>query len=50
MLHNIRNLSYEERLLHLNLLSLSYRQFRGDMLITFQILNDGVYCMVCICC
>jgi len=42
MLHNIRNLSYEERLLHLNLPSLSYRQFRGDMLTTFQILNGYV--------
>ena len=42
MLHHIRNLSYEERLYHLNLPSLSYWQFRSDMLTTFQILNGFV--------
>jgi len=42
MLKNIRNWNYEERLHYLNLPSLSYRQFRGDMLITYQILNGFV--------
>jgi len=34
-LPTLRNLSYEERLHNLNLPSLSYQQFRGDMLTTF---------------
>ena len=40
MLKNIRNWNYEERLHYLNLPPLSYRQFRSDMLTTYQILND----------
>ena len=39
MLKNIRNWNYEERLHYLNLPSLSYRQFRGDMLTSYQTLN-----------
>jgi len=55
ILPTLRNLSYKERLHHLNLpsilfilysdqhwRSLSYWQFRGDMLTTFQILNGFV--------
>ena len=42
MLKNIRNWNYEERLRYLNLPSLSYQQFRGDMLSTYQILNGFV--------
>ena len=38
ILPTLRNLSYEERLHHLNLSSLSYRQFRGDILTTFRYL------------
>jgi len=39
ILPTLRNLSYEERLHHPNLPSLSYQQFRSDMLTTFQVLN-----------
>ena len=42
ILPTLRNLSYEDRVHHLNLPSLSYRQFRGDTLTTFQILNGFV--------
>jgi len=40
ILPTLRNLSYEERL---NLPSLFYRQFRSDMLTTFQTLNGFVH-------
>ena len=42
MLKNIRNWNYEERLHYLSLPLLSYRQFRGDMLTTYQMLNGFV--------
>ena len=42
MLKYIRNWNYEERLHYLNLPSLSYWQFRGDMLTTYQKLNGFV--------
>ena len=42
LLKSLKHLTYEERLSHLKLPSLSHRQFRGDMLTTFQILKGFV--------
>ena len=42
ILPTLRSLSYEERQHHLNLISLSYPQFKGDMLTTFQVQNNVV--------
>ena len=42
MSKNIRNWNYEERLHYLDLPSLSYWQFRGDMLTSYQKLNGFV--------
>ena len=39
ILHNIRHLSYSERLLYLGLPSLQYRRMRADMIQVFKILN-----------
>ena len=36
MIHNIRNLPYEERLKHLNLHSLERRRVRGDLIEAFK--------------
>ena len=40
MLKQCKNLSYENRLKMLNLPTLTYRRFRGDMIETYKILNN----------
>ena len=40
MLKQCKNLSCDNRLKFLNLLTLTYRKFRGDMIETFKILNN----------
>ena len=42
MLHGLKGLMYEDRLIVLKLPSLTYRRLRGDMIETFKLLN-GVY-------
>ena len=37
---NIKNLSFTDRLKYLNLPTLKYRKFRGDMIETFEIINN----------
>ena len=39
---DVSNLPYHNRLLHLNLPTLSYCRFRADMIITFNILHNNV--------
>ena len=49
----LRNLTYTERLKHLNLETLKYRRTRADLLETFRILTDQhkvdtkCYCSIC---
>ena len=40
MLKQCKNLSYENRLKMLNLSTLTYKRFRGDMVETYKILNN----------
>ena len=40
ILASIRNLDYEERLKVLNLPSLHYRRYRGDMIAVYNMLHD----------
>ena len=40
MIKSIRNLDYEERLKVLNLPSLHYRRYRGDMIAVYNMLHD----------
>ena len=39
---DISNLSYHDRLLHLNLPTLSYRRYRADMIMTYNILHNTI--------
>ena len=40
MIKSIRNLDYEERLKVLNLPSLHYRRYRGDMIAVYNMLHN----------
>ena len=40
LVQNIKKLSYTERLQYLNLPTLKYRRFRGDMIETYKIINN----------
>ena len=40
LVRNIKELPYIQRLQHLQLPSLSYRRYRGDMITTYKILNN----------
>ena len=42
MIREIRNIPYEERLDHLDLMSTEHRRNRGDMITTFKIMNNKV--------
>ena len=41
LIPNIKHLKYEERLSYLNLPTLKYRRLRGDMILTFNIFQNG---------
>ena len=41
LIPEIRNLTYEERLKYLKLPTLKYRRLRGDMILTFNLFNNG---------
>ena len=44
LLKNIKNLSYKERLIHLNLPSLKYRRIRGDLIYVYNIFKNESNC------
>ena len=39
---DISNLPYHDRLLHLNLPTLSYHRYRADMIMTYNILHNNI--------
>ena len=41
LIPELKNLNYEERLSHLKLPTLKYRRLRGDMILTFNLFNNG---------
>ena len=41
LIPEIKHLTYEERLKYLNLPTLKYRRLRGDMILTFNLFNNG---------
>jgi len=43
LLKEVKNLSFVERLKYLNLPTLQYRRFRGDMIMVYKLLSGRLY-------